>query len=296
MKRLIVTCLAVTFSAAVFGQAEGSDKKVNMGLAYQLGLNFMKPGTKRIEKDGVGVQNAFGLNINFNFNENIGFATGLEFDFESYKVAMVPAVGGNYYLYSDSKIIQESDLEDNNENMSKYKLYELTGRKYKTIYATIPTMLMFRTNALGEFRYYGKFGARTSFLVKSTKTDQGNIFNSDATGADIDDMILNPGSYTKTNSEMEGMKTPYGNDVSFIRCALGLAGGAQWNFTGNTMLFAELGFYYGLTPINVEGKGQKKTLFSRDPGSSASLTDGSSDYFGLKTTQTQFCLKIGILF
>ncbi len=292
--------MAVTFSAAVFGQADDSGKKVNMGIAYQLGLNFTKPGTKRIDKDGVGVQNAFGLNINFNFNENIGFATGLEFDFESYKVSMNTLNGTNYYLYSDSKIIQEEDLGENYVDIGKYKVFELTGRKYKNIYATIPTMLTFRTNALGDFRYYGKFGARTSFLIKSTRNDVGNIFGlvggGTVTGADIDDIILNPSSYTKSTSEMEGMKTPYGNDVSFIRCSLGLAGGAQWNFTGNTMLFAELGFYYGLTPINIEGGGKNKTMFNRNPGSSTSIADGSSDYFGLKTTQTQFCLKIGILF
>lgn len=280
--------MAVTFSAAVFGQTEDSGKKVNMGIAYQLGLNFTKPGTKRIDKDGVGVQNAFGLNINVNFNENIGFATGLEFDFESYKVSMNTLNGDNYYLYSDNKIIQEDDLNNDPSNMSKYKVFELTGRKYKNIYATIPTMLTFRTNALGDFRYYGKFGARTSFLVKSTRNDVGNMFESNVNGSDIDAIIADPSSYPKTSTEMEGMKTPYGNDVSFIRCSLGLAGGTQWNFTGNTLLFAELGFYYGLTPINIEGGGKNRTLFNR--------AAGGSDYFGLKTTQTQFCLKIGILF
>lgn len=280
--------MAVTFSAAVFGQADDSGKKVNMGIAYQLGLNFTKPGTKRIDKDGVGVQNAFGLNININFNENIGFATGLEFDFESYKVSMNALNGSNYYLYSDSKIIQEEDLNGDAGNLSKYQVFELTGRKYKNIYATLPTMLTFRTNALGDFRYYGKFGARTSFLVKSTRNDVGNIFGGGATGANLDEIEANSTAYPSTSSEMEGMKTPYGNDVSFIRCSLGLAGGAQWNFTGNTMLFAELGFYYGLTPINIEGGGKNRTLFNR--------TTAGNDYFGLKTTQTQFCLKIGILF
>ena len=275
--------MAVGISASIFAQDGDSDKKVNMGLAYQLGLNFMKPGTTSIDKDGVGVQNAFGLNINFNFNDNIGFATGLEFDFESYKLSFNTINGNTYYYYNDKNIIQEEDVKDPNTD----KVYLITGRKYKSIYATIPTMLMFRTNALGDFRYYGKFGARTSFLVKSTKTDQGSIFESNVDGTYIDAIsagIVKPAA----TSEMEGMKTPYGNDVSIIRCALGLAGGAQWNFTGNTMLFAELGFYYGLTPINIEGSGKNKTLFNRG--------GGSSEYYGLKTNQTQFCLKIGILF
>lgn len=274
--------MAVTFSAAVFGQSEGSDKKVNMGIAYQLGLNFTKPGTKRIEKDGVGVQNSFGLNINFNFSENIGFMTGLEFDFESYKIAMTAINGNSYYYYNDNNIIQEEDVKDPNTD----QVFRLTGRKYKSIYATLPTMLIFRTNAIGDFRYYGKFGARTSFLIKSTRDDQGMIFGNGANGTDID--AIEAGLFPSTASEMTGMKTAYGNDVSFIRASLGLAGGAQWNFTGNTLLFAELGFYYGLTPINIEGSGKNKTLFNR--------SGGGNDYFGLKTTQTQFTLKIGILF
>lgn len=283
MKRLLVTCLAVSISASIFAQDGSTDKKVNMGLAYQLGLNFTKPGTTVIEKDGVGVQNAFGLNINFNFNDNIGFATGVEFDFESYKIEMV-GVKNTYYYYNDRTIIQEEDVKEPNTD----NVFLLTGRKYKNIYATIPTMLMFRTNALGDFRYYGKFGARTSFLIKSSKTDQGKIFGMGANGTNIDAIEAGSSAYPSTTSEMEGMKTPYGNDVSAIRCSLGVAGGAQWTFTGSTMLFAELGFYYGLTPINIEGSNQNKTLFNRSAG--------SSDYFGLKTTQTQFCLKIGILF
>lgn len=274
--------MAVTFSAAVFGQSEGSDKKVNMGIAYQLGLNFTKPGTKRIEKDGVGVQNSFGLNININFSENIGFMTGLEFDFESYKVAMTAISGNSYYYYNDNNIIKEGDLKDPNTD----QVFRLTGRKYKNIYATLPTMLIFRTNAIGDFRYYGKFGARTSFLIKSSRDDQGMIFGNGANGTNID--AIEAGLFPSTPTEMTGMKTSYGNDVSFIRASLGLAGGAQWNFTGNTLLFAELGFYYGLTPINIEGSGKNRTMFNRSVG--------SSDYFGLKTTQTQFCLKLGILF
>jgi hypothetical protein len=270
----------------VFAQETGTDKKANVGIVYQLGLNFMKSGTNEIEKDGVGAQNAFGLNVNFNFNENIGFATGLEFDFESYKISFTGAKD-SYYYYRDKEIIQEEDLKDPNTD----NVFQITGRKYKSIYATIPTMLIFRTNAIGDFRYYGKFGARTSFLVKSTKTDQGYIFGGGANGTNIDAIESGSTIYPTATSEMSGMKTPYGNDVSFIRCALGIAGGAQWNFTGNTLLFAELGFYYGLTPINIEGSAKNRTLFHRNAGA-----PGTSDSFGLKTNQTQFCLKIGILF
>ncbi|AEA44256.1 outer membrane beta-barrel protein [Fluviicola taffensis] len=281
MKRLIVTCLAVSFSALVFAQETGTDKKANVGIAYQFGMNFNKPGTNVIERDGVGAQNMIGLNVNFNFNENIGLSTGVEFDFESFKYSFVDSKS-TYYNYSDKKISKKNELQGGED------LFELTGRKYKNIYATIPLMLMFRTNAIGDFRYYGKFGARTSFLVKSAMNDVGNVFSTNDVA-----LIEAPGStFTAAPKENEGMKVPYGNDAFIIRSALGIAGGAQWNFTGNTLLFAEIGFYYGLTPMHVskDKKEDNMTMFNRVDSNT------TNDYFRIKANQTQLCLKIGILF
>lgn len=284
MKRLLVTCLAVGISAAVIAQ-EDTEKKVNMGIAYQFGMNFNKPGTNVIERDGVGVQNMIGLNINFNFNDNIGLSTGVEFDFESFKYSFTPINGSTYYYYNDKNIVKKSELQGDED------LFELTGRKYKNIYATIPLMLMFRTNAIGDFRYYGKFGARTSFLVKSAMNDMGNTFTTN----DVALIEATGSTFTGVSKENEGMKVPYGNDAFIIRSALGIAGGAQWNFTGSTMLFAEIGFYYGLTPMHVSKEKKAKnednmTMFNRVDANTA------NDYFRIKANQTQLCLKIGILF
>lgn len=58
------------------------DDKVQVGLVYQVGMNFNKLIIKMIERIGVGVQNMIGLNVYFNFNDNIGLVIGFEFDFE----------------------------------------------------------------------------------------------------------------------------------------------------------------------------------------------------------------------
>lgn len=283
MKRFLVTCLAVSFSMAGIAQ-DGGDKKVNVGLAYQVGMNFNKPGTNKIDRDGVGAQNAIGLNLNFNFNENIGFATGLEFDFESYKYTFNPIDGNSYYYFKDKNIIKNEDLGAN----ADASLFSVTERKYKNIYVSIPTMLVFRTNAIGDFRYYGKFGARTSFMVKSSMNDEGSTFSSN----DVAAVEMPASLVTSANATNEGMRVPYGNDAVMIRSALGIAGGAQWNFTGSTVLFAEIGFYYGLTPMHVSKskKDDNMTLFDRN------ASNTGNDYFRLKASQTQLCFKIGILF
>jgi hypothetical protein len=141
-------------------------------------------------------------------------------------------------------------------------------------------MLMFETNPIGDFVYYGKFGARTSFLLKSTMDDRGTLY--------ADGNLLNPVAADNNN-----MRTSYGNDLFVFRTTVGLAGGAQWNFTGNTNLFAELGFYYGVTPVHVGGSNEENmTLFT----SGLNNGSGNDEYYRFKANQSQLCLKIGVLF
>lgn len=269
MKKIILSLAIFGFA---FGSQAQSDKKVKAGLAYQFGMNFTKPGTNNITKNGVGVQNAIGLNLLFKGNGSIGFATGLEFDFESYKYAMKP---DTYYWFSDK------DVRYKEEGTSGASLFQLEERKYKNVYVTIPTMLSFETNPIGDFVYYGKFGLRTSVLIKSTSEDQGFTFENN-------NVLLNSAA-----TENTGMKTGWGNDVFSLRSTIGLCGGAQWNFTGNTNLFAELGFYYGITPIHNTGKNEENMSLWKIEEISGTPTQV---YFRPKSNLSQLCLKVGILF
>jgi hypothetical protein len=83
-------------------------------------------------------------------------------------------------------------------------------------------------------------------------------------------------------------------DMFFMRSTIGIAGGAEWNFTGNTSLYAEVGFYYGFTPVHYgeaiagDDKERDMTLFQ--------YNNGVQDYTTLSATQKQILIKIGILF
>ena len=81
-----------------------------------------------------------------------------------------------YYRYTDTEIFRKEETPSNST------LYRITDRKQKAIYGSIPTMLLFRTNAIGDFRYYGKFGARTSFLLGNTINDKGFNLDGDTLG------------------------------------------------------------------------------------------------------------------
>jgi hypothetical protein len=268
MKKLVLSIVCAGLAYGAMAQST-ADKKVQAGIAYQFGLNYNKPGTKVIDRNGVGVANSIGLTLNFAFTPNIALATGLEFDFESFKYD-VTSVNSIYYRYTDTKIFQKQDG-------TAADLYRLTSRKQKAIYGTIPTMLLFRTNPIGDFRYYGKFGARTSFLLGNTIFDDGFNVTTDGLGNTVET--------AQSNDDMKAA-----GDMFFVRSTIGIAAGTEWNFTGSTSLYAEAGFYYGFTPVhNVGNNVDKMTLFKYD----ASM---NQDYLRFSSKQKQILIKVGILF
>lgn len=270
MKKIVYSLLLIGFAGAGFAQEV---KKVQAGLAYQLGFGFNKPTTKLMEKNGVGIQNTIGLQLNFNFTEKIGLATGLEFDFESMKYKTGDSAV--FYAFTDTEILKKEQYSAGSVPTGT-QFYQLSNRKYNATYITIPTMLMFNMKPLGAFTPYGKFGARTSVVAGAKIQDQGKNLS---TGQVID------------NNDMKAK-----SDLFFLRSEIGIAGGTQWEFSGGTCLFAEMAFYYGFTPtfygeaIAGSDKERDMHLFTVNSG------NGTSDYFTNKASQKHFAIKLGILF
>lgn len=268
MKKIIVTALSLCIVSGLFAQ-EAADKKVQAGLITGFGINFQKMGTKLMESDGVGNDLTIGANVLFGFNETIGLATGVEFDFETLKYK--PGANPVYYRYSDATIAPQGDGTSND-------LYQLDSRKQKAVYITLPTMMMFKTKFIGYFRYFGKFGLRNSFLLTNKINDSGSNFEFD----------VNPIVETPIAGDNENMTAK--GEMLFFKSSVGLAGGAEWNFTGSTCLMAELGYYYGFTQLHTNRKTEKSYLFTTDE------FGANPEYFSNKATQGQLMFKLSILF
>jgi hypothetical protein len=268
MKKILFSAFALITATSSFGQ-DAADKDVQAGLVAGAGLNFQKMGTKNMVSDGVGSDLTIGANVIFSFTETIGLCTGAEFDFNTVKYAPNTS-SPTYYRYNDTQIIPKE------ESGSGASLFQLDSREQKGVYLTIPTMLLFRTNFIGYFRYFGKFGLRNSFLLSSNINDEGIKFDTQT-----------PLGAVATN---ENMKAP--GDMFFFKSAVGLCGGAEWNFTGSTCLVAELGYYYGITPLHLDRKEDKMTLYTS--GLNNGL--GNDDYFNNLATQSQLMFKLSILF
>lgn len=279
MKKLILSVISIGVLSSTFSQ-EAADKKVQAGIITSFGLNFTNPMTKLISRNGVGTDLTIGMNLNYNFTPTIGINTGIEFDFETFKYKT--AASSLYYLYNDSEILTKDQYVDENGNYTQpanAKLYQLTERKEKPIYLTIPTMMLFRTKFIGYFRYFGKFGVRNSFLLGSTIFDKG-------TSTDFS-------TATSTVVGNDQMKTT-SRDLALYKGAVGLSGGVEWNFSGTTSLVAEIGYYYGFLNVSrgnsITGDKEKNmSVFT-------TTLPSPSGYSPLSLKQNQLMLKISILF
>lgn len=265
MKKIFFTTLLLSIVSTLNAQ-EAEDKKVQAGLVFGAGMSFQKSQTKYMESNGIGNDLTLGANVVFNFNKNIGFCTGLEFDFSTmkYKGAKDSSI---FYTYNDTKILQKEDLDGG----STGSIFRLEERKQKAYYLSVPTMLIFRTNFIGYFRYFGKFGLRNSFMVANKNMDEGYV-----------------GLLSTERVENKNMKQK--EDLFFYKGAAGIGGGAEWNFSGSTTLVAEICYYYNFVPLSITKKEKNMSLFS-DGGSSVQPT-----FFANKMNQSQLMLKVSILF
>jgi hypothetical protein len=244
-----------------------SSKKIQMGIVLGSGLNMNQVNTKIVTQGKIGTELTVGMNFIKNFNANIGFNSGIEFDFSRFNYGATTSL---FYYYSDNQIINKNKLTVDPNNT----LYQLTERKYKAIYLSIPTMFVFRTDLIGYNRYFAKFGMKNSFVLKNTVDDNGFVNLTES-----------------TNSKMNIQK-----DLSIYKGAIGISAGTEWNYSGSSSIMFELGYYYGINNLHREkaltGDEQKNmTLFEK---TEPILTD--IQYSTIKSSQNQIALKISFLF
>ena len=85
MKKLLPLILIAGFA---FG-ANAQDKKFQIGLVLGPTFNWTKIQTTKIERNGIGNGFTIGVGGNYMFNENIGLASGIQFDLELFTTKLI---------------------------------------------------------------------------------------------------------------------------------------------------------------------------------------------------------------
>ncbi len=281
MKRILFNGMIILTLSSYVNAQDAADKKIQAGLTFGFNMNMPVMETKKIAKNGIGSELTIGTNVNYSLTETIALHTGLEFDFSTYKFK--EGTERIYYYYNDTEILTATTTNSTNNN----QLFRVLERKQKANYLTIPLMVQFRTNFIGYFRYFGKFGVRNSFLLGNKVSDYGYDYP-----LDVNPVLESNLATIKDNSNMKFEKS----DLFFYRGSIGLGGGAEWNFIGSTSLLAEVTFYYGVTPLfwnrkDVDSNGESnRSLFTTD------ATGTQKQYINNSAKLNQLQFKLSILF
>jgi hypothetical protein len=280
MKKILLLIAGISFGMNSMAQdAEG--KEVQAGLVFGTSILMQNVTSDYFQKGKVSSDLSIGMNVNFSLTESLVFCTGVEFDFETLNYES-KSNKGLFYVYEGKNIIQQSDVDVLNTNQN---VYQMDSRIQKATYLTIPTMLQFRTNFIGYFRYFGKFGLRNSFLVKSTINDIGGTV--DPLFLPLDPLFLPLIVIGKDAREDMRAK----NDLFFMKSAVGMSLGAEWNFVGTTCLVAELGYYYGFTPLHTQWNTDKQKNYHFTYNSAGDKVEVNN-----AAQQSQLQFKLSILF
>ncbi len=285
MKKLL---LLVLIFGITFG-ASAQDKKFQVGLVLGPTFNWLKIQTNKIERNGIGNGFTIGLGGNYLFNENVGLASGIQFDLETFRINygsdINTALGDVFYAYSDTDILRYDEDADRIEDFTDTTAFLLFTRQFRARYVTIPLFLKFQTNLIGKFRYYGKFGLRTSILAGIRFDDTGFDASYNPTTGGFEQITTN----SRTIENLKPVTVKKG--LALIRTGIGIYGGSEWNFTGNTFLYAEGGFNFGISPALFQ---RSSHLVERIDNGDGTFTNNSLDV--QNNPQHIIEIKFGLLF
>jgi hypothetical protein len=281
MKKIIYSLIGLGFFASTAAYAqEAFDKKMQFGIVLGTGFNMNKTSTL-LNRDKVGFDQTLGLNLNYNINPTLTVTSGVEFDFESFSYTPRDSV---FYYYTGNEIVQKENFDTVNP-ASSHDLFMLERRQYKVNYLTIPVFMTLKTKPFGNMQFFGKFGARFGFKVGGRINDEGYNFAGD--------------SLTGAKSELtENTNMVLDDDIRFLKINAGIAGGVMWNFSGTTMLAAEVGYFFGLSQLHYA----ERAIKSDDTGN-YSLIDAGKDktledmkYAVPQAKQGQILIKFTLFF
>ena len=277
MKKIFYPLLTTLLCFQV-GQLNAQDvasKKVQAGLTFNAGANFLSPSSNKIEANGAGSLLSIGLNLHsaLKSSENLAIATGLEFDFGKniYSPTSQTFID---YIKDDAVLTKDESISD---TTSSYLTMQLVSRNVSTTKLTIPIMLLFRTNFIGDFRYFGKFGLRNSFILAHAIEDEG-----------IETTLGIPNGTAVTESLMQSP-----GEMFIYNGSVGISAGAEWNFVGSTSLVLEAGYFYGFTPYFLDRKDGNKTMYTYSP---SLINPSDRNYYSASARQNQLIFKLSVLF
>ena len=244
----VVFVLLIT-SKTLIAQDSGNSHMFHFGLKAAPALCWLAPSNKKFTDISSRFGFGYGLMTEFGFSKNYAFSTGLEILNSGGKIGFPKSPDSTFYT------VLNQDVTPNRNDT-----FLLVQRTYKLQYINVPLLLKLKTNQIGSMTYFGQFGFDVSFKWKATS----------------DDDVISKGIESTLND------VTISKDINFIRLALNVGLGAEYNLAGSTSLVFSVIYNNGFT----------NTL--RNP--SKMLFDKKFSALAQKAVSNYVALTVGVLF
>lgn len=213
----IVVILLSCFSLPIIAQSDMDDRKFRLGLSASPNLGWIRPDIQGFLKDGLKSRAGFGygLMVDYKFSDSPNYLLSSGFN--------ITTNGGGLIEAWETEV-QESD--------TSYTFLGTNDRTYRMQYVNIPILLKLRTGDVGYMSYFGAIGIDAAFRTRARANDDYKWF-------------VSPTSLKPENED----DIDIADRMNFMRLALNLTLGAEYNLTGNTNVYLGLGIHNGFTNI-----------------------------------------------
>jgi hypothetical protein len=233
-RNAIVILVLIGFSSFSIAQSDMDDRKFRLGLQASPNLGWFRPDIQGLTKDGLQSRFGFGYGVmvDYKFSDSPNYLLTTGFNITTNGGGMVEAW---------ETTVEESD--------TSYIFRGTNDRTYRMQYVNIPILLKLRTGDVGYMSYFGAIGFDASFRTRAKANDDY-------------DWTVSPITLQPDDREDIDIR----NQMNFMRLALNVTLGAEYNLTGNTNIYLGLGIHNGFTNI-FNAKNNNRVLKAQNNGS-----------------------------
>jgi len=230
---VFIVCGLLSLSTAMSAQSDMDDRKFRFGLMAAPNLGWLRPNISELERDGLQSRVGFGYGVmmDYKFSDSPNYLLTTGFNVTS---------GGGGLSEPWQTVVEESD--------TSFTFNGANSRTYRMQYLTVPILLKMRTGDIGYMSYFGAIGFDLGFRTRARVDNDYTWLGSSA---------LQPAD----ENDLEAK-----NEINFLRLGLNVTLGAEYNLTGNTNVYAGIGFHNAFTNM-FNGKDINRVLKPASNGS-----------------------------
>lgn len=221
MKKYAIILLLIFLFNPVFSQDFG--KRLRLGVGVSPSLSWMTSDNNNVTTDGVKLSVRYGIDFDYRILDNYYFSGGIKMSSLNGKLQYhdenLP------FMINDELVLFNNDGSENRVSI-----------EYKLQYIEIPLGMKLKTNEIGYFTYFARFGLNPAVNIKAIAS---------ANQLSVEDADIN-------------------DEVNFLSVGYHLGGGLEYALSSNFIFTGGITYNQGFIDVtgSTDGREKDKTVLS----------------------------------